>query len=143
MIIFVQKEVTVNLRHLLAVFLLFLTTLAVPVFGADYYVSTGGSDTSGDGSPGNPWKTITYTLSQVTGSPGDPAVINIAAGTYNTGLGETFPINLEDYVSLKGSNSDTTVIDASGADTSVIYADSVSNITIEGFNGKTSLNYVQ
>ncbi len=47
------------------------------------YVSTTGSDTTGDGTSENPYKTITYALSTVPKNLGDHTVtINIADGTY-------------------------------------------------------------
>ena len=48
-----------------------ITMLAIMVTGVsagDYYVATDGSDTTGDGSSGNPWQTISYALSHVSGS---------------------------------------------------------------------------
>ena len=47
--------------------------------GATYYVSTAGSDTTGDGSAGNPWRTIQYAIGQVI--PDD--TIMVAAGEYD------------------------------------------------------------
>ena len=52
---------------------------AVPAMAAtDYYVATTGSDTTGDGSQGNPWATIGYAVSQASADD----TINVAAGTY-------------------------------------------------------------
>ena len=45
---------------------------------ADYHVATTGDDTGGDGSPGNPWKTITHALGKVVA--GDTIIV--APGTY-------------------------------------------------------------
>ena len=48
---------------------------------------TFGSDLTGDGSVGNPWRHITFALTQVTG----PETIRVAPGTYDTTLdGEGF-----------------------------------------------------
>jgi parallel beta-helix repeat protein len=44
----------------------------------NWYVSTTGSDTTGDGSSGNPWLTINYAISQAINDD----TINVAAGTY-------------------------------------------------------------
>jgi len=119
-------------KGIFALFILFTFFFAAFSFAADYYVdAVNGSDATGDGSAGNPWKTITYTLSQVSGTSGDPAVINIAAGTYNLALGESFPLNMKSYVSLKGANRETTILDATGAEASVIYLNGVGSITIE------------
>jgi len=46
--------------------------------GTDYYVSTTGNDTTGDGSEGNPWRTIKHAISQAVS--GD--TIHVASGTY-------------------------------------------------------------
>jgi len=48
----------------------------------DYYVSTSGSDTSGDGTKENPWKTIQYAIDSV----GEGVTIHVAGGIY-TGTG--------------------------------------------------------
>ena len=78
----------------LALVLSFSMVTAVPV-AADttYYVATTGSDTTGDGSQGNPWATITYAISQ--SDTGD--TINVAAGTYDpfTVDGFTGPLTIK------------------------------------------------
>ena len=51
----------------------------------NWYVSTTGNDTTGDGSSGNPWLTINYAIGQAGG--GD--TINVAAGTFS----ETVTVN--------------------------------------------------
>jgi hypothetical protein len=48
--------------------------------GSTYYVATGGSNLSGDGSLANPWATITYALDQV---PDNNSTILVRPGTYN------------------------------------------------------------
>lgn len=48
-----------------------------------WYVATTGDDGTGDGSEGNPWKTLNYATSPVgSSSPQDGDIISIAAGTY-------------------------------------------------------------
>lgn len=56
--------------------LLFLT---VGIANGAYYVATSGNDTSGNGSSGNPWATITHALDNVP----DGSMILVRAGTYN------------------------------------------------------------
>lgn len=52
------------------------------VSGTNYYVATNGSDTTGDGSSGSPWKSITHAASSASlGSTG--TTVNVAQGTYN------------------------------------------------------------
>ena len=45
---------------------------------ATYYVSTSGSDTTGDGSNGNPWRSLTYAINNVP----DNSLILVQPGTY-------------------------------------------------------------
>jgi hypothetical protein len=52
---------------------------AIEAFGATYYVSTTGSDTTGTGSISSPWATITHASGVV--SPGDTVIVE--NGTYN------------------------------------------------------------
>jgi len=79
----------------------------------DYYVDAiSGSNTTGDGTSGKPWKTITFTLDQITNSS---CTVHVAAGTYNTALGETFPIMMEDGVSLVGAGKDLSIISGTTA----------------------------
>ena len=65
-------------KLLLCVFL-FLAFPGIP-FAAEYYVSTTGNDTKGDGTIGNPYRTIQYVLDSVAIS-GD--TITLRGGTYN------------------------------------------------------------
>jgi len=123
---------------LLSILLLSLTN---SLYCYDYYVDAKlGSDTTGDGTSGNPWKTITYALIQVESSSLDPAVINIAQGTYNTALGESFPISLID-ASLKGADRNTTILDASLGSGNVITCNCIyddlfiESLTITGGGG--------
>jgi hypothetical protein len=46
---------------------------------ADYYVATSGSNTTGDGSAGRPWRTIQKAASSMTAGK----TVSVAAGTYN------------------------------------------------------------
>jgi len=77
-------------------------------FADDYYVdaSATGGDTSGDGSKTNPWQTVAYALGWIAandpGSAADPHTIHIAAGTYDSTIGESYPLHIQDYVSLSG-----------------------------------------
>jgi PKD repeat protein len=60
-----------------------------------YYVATTGSNSTGDGSSGSPWETITYAIAQAVN--GD--IIEVAAGTYN----ETVRVNKNIWVN--GTNA--------------------------------------
>lgn len=78
-----------------------------PTTSVDRYVSTTGSDESGDGTQGNPFATLSkaYTVS----SDGD--VINIAAGTYTTtGIGTGTYISLTKSITIKGAGAGNTIL---------------------------------
>ncbi len=99
-----------------------------------FYVDANTGSDSYDGSQGSPWKTITHALAAVSGTEDYPVIIHVAAGTYAASAnGETFPLNMEDWVSLSGEDRDSTILDAEDAAYHVIWCDGVDNLTIEGF----------
>jgi len=76
-----------NLRSIIIMAVALTVGAGVSGFGgsanaADYYVDTNGSDTTGDGSQGDPWKTIEYAVEQQAVS-GDMVYVN--DGTYTEG----------------------------------------------------------
>lgn len=84
--------------------LLGLVALALVLFvpsgalATDFFVdAVGGSDVTGNGTRGNPWQTVTHALTLVMG-PGD--TIRVAPGTYDSALGESFPLNMRPGVSV-------------------------------------------
>jgi parallel beta-helix repeat protein len=94
---------------LVAALCLAFAVLPVTAQAAQYYVDgTLGTDTPGNGgsSGAGAWKTITYALSQVSGTH----TINVAAGTYSKST-ETFPLVMKDNVSLTGAGADVTILD--------------------------------
>ena len=96
-------------KLLILLLLMFLTLPFMPKANAtDYYVDSSAQNDSGDGSQNSPWKTIKHALQNASA----PATINVAAGTYDTTNGETFPLNMKNNVSLKGADRNTTIIDA-------------------------------
>jgi len=102
--------------------------------GSDLYVDGDTGSDSNDGSETSPFKTITHALNVAVGSPGNPVTIHVAACTYAAGTnGETFPLDMESWVSLLGDDQDTTILDAEYAAYHVIYCNSVSDLMIEGF----------
>ena len=53
-------------RTSIPIFLIIVLLFTLPCLGSDYYVdAVSGDDSTGDGSSGNPWKTITKALSMV------------------------------------------------------------------------------
>ncbi|MBU1628154.1 right-handed parallel beta-helix repeat-containing protein, partial [bacterium] len=114
--------------------LLALIILIFPLYlyASDYYVdAVNGSNENSGLSKDDAWKTITYALTQVEGIAEEQTVIHVAVGTYDMVLGETFPLNMKDYITLKGAEKETTIIDASGSNTSVIFIKDVENVCIE------------
>ena len=130
-----------EIRLTLAAMLMMFAIMVAGAFGdvVDKYVDAVNGSNGNDGSAATPWKTITYALGQPSvygATSGSPVELNVAAGTYDTVMGggdhESFPLLMEDYVSLYGEDPETTIIDAEQADT-VIYADGDDFVTIEGF----------
>jgi hypothetical protein len=81
----------------------------------DYFVNaTTGSNVPTNGTLANPWKTITYALSRISGSG---RTVYVAAGTYGTALGESFPILMKNGVSIVGAGIDVSIIEAGGTNT--------------------------
>ena len=131
---------------------LFAVALIVPALigtatATDYYVdATKGSNDPDGGNVDRPWKTITYALDRLALSQvaGDGHAIRVAAGVYDTTLGEVFPINVRNGVSLIGSGADGCTLDASETEAvlkAVGISDSSTQIT--GFTvqrGATSQN---
>ncbi|MBU1022289.1 MAG: DUF2341 domain-containing protein, partial [Candidatus Margulisbacteria bacterium] len=74
------------------------------------YVSGSGNDTTGDGSLGNPWRSITYAVATTEGT------IYVMDGLYNTANGETFPINTGVYTQVLQYNTSTATVDAANND---------------------------
>ena len=110
---------------LVVVIALALCAIALNATGSDWYVDAiNGSDSTGDGTEGNPWKTLTYATSQTnqTGTEEDPCVMYVAPGVYSPSTnGETFPIEFKHAAittvrcgEFRGSGSDVTIIDAEG-----------------------------
>ena len=91
-----------------------------------------GNDTN-NGTSGAPLRTIKKALTVV----GFGGTIRVRPGTYNTTLGETFPITIPSAVKLQSTaGAASTIIDASGANprTRVLYCTANSNTTlVEGF----------
>jgi PKD repeat protein len=72
----------------------------------DLYVdANSGSDTAGDGTQGNPYKTITKAVGVANAGGGATCTIHVAAGIYNAVLGEESPITLGQGIALMGKGS--------------------------------------
>ena len=104
-----------NKRFLVTILVLTVAFVAVfpgTVAAAEtYYVATTGSDTTGDGSAGNPWATIQYAINQ--SSSGD--TVTVEEGTYYEA------VNINKSLTLVSAGySSNTIIDAQGADFGVL-----------------------
>ena len=71
-----------------------ITVSSVPVPQDLYVDASAGSDSTGVGSPGKPFRTITKAASVADAGGAAAYTIHVAAGVYNAGLGEVFPITL-------------------------------------------------
>ena len=104
---------------------------------SSYYVSVSGDDSTGTGTIENPWKTITFALIQLTPDSLNKDTLNVLPGTYSpSATGESFPLNLPSFLTLKGAGRDSTTLDAEASlDTlrSVINVTDVKESVIEGF----------
>ncbi|MCX6338744.1 MAG: right-handed parallel beta-helix repeat-containing protein [Candidatus Aureabacteria bacterium] len=82
---------------------LVLSITVTAVQSAEKYVTTTGSNSPGGGTQENPWATIKYALSRVSGSVDDPVTICVAQGTYYE-----YEISMKPYVSIYGGYDPST-----------------------------------
>ncbi len=87
-----------------------LVLLAAPLAATDYHVSTTGNDTTGDGSEGSPWRSVTRGM--LAAASGDRILVE--AGTYDSFHGESFPIVVKNGVTVQGSLTGISTVDGSG-----------------------------
>lgn len=102
---------------------------------SDIYVATNGSDIANSGtSAESPFRTIDYALSRIYAKADNPLTIHLASGTYSPSLtGEKYPLQMVKYVSLQGSGTAETFLDAeASADfpCRVINMDYVEGVTV-------------
>jgi len=84
----------------------------------DVYVATTGSDTSGDGSSGNPWATIQHAVTYIATTidlNGFAATVHVSAGTYAAGCAVNSP-----FVGDTGSVGVTILGDETGTYSNVL-----------------------
>jgi hypothetical protein len=78
----------------------------------DLFVSTSGNDTNSGFTPDEPLKTISYALVKIASDSMDMKTIHVANGIYsNTLTGEHIPLQLKNWVNLKGDSRENTIID--------------------------------
>lgn len=78
-------------------------------FATVYHVSLSGNDNSGDGSPGNPWRSLRAAVTKVPAGQGH--TIKLAAGTFV----ESGPFNVPTGINIEGSGIDQTIIKAASS----------------------------
>lgn len=88
--------------------ILFLTILTQGI-AANYYVSNSGNDASGDGSIGNPWKTLQFSVNQLMA--GD--VLNIRGGAYVGKIDMNNSGNTGQPIIIKNHLSEVAIIEGS------------------------------
>jgi hypothetical protein len=99
-------------------------------WATDYYVTTGGNDSTGDGSVGTPWLTLAKACTTVAAGGGH--TINVGAGTFS----ETVQCELKTNVNIVGAGEESTTISAGAA-----FSDSLIKATsAEGTNGNQSIS---
>lgn len=104
------------IRALRAVLLFVLA--AGPAAAADWYVdAVSGSDANSGTSAAAPWRTITHGLAVIAGLPAAAQTVHVAPGTYDSVLGETFPLSVPSGTRLVGTagSAQTILVGNSGS----------------------------
>ncbi|RLD42566.1 MAG: hypothetical protein DRJ05_05245 [Bacteroidetes bacterium] len=78
----------------------------------DLYVSPNGNNSNSGLSPAEPLKDIYFALLKMETDTISPDTIHISNGIYSLNDGEMYPLSLKRDVSLKGTNRDSTILDA-------------------------------
>lgn len=66
------------------------------IIAGEFYVSSTGSDTTGNGSISTPWRTVSFALQSISPTQSNPATVNINAGDF------VGTVTMKDYTTLKG-----------------------------------------
>ncbi len=117
---------------LIATFILvfsFISIEAISVSAATtWYVDDGGSNTTGDGTLGNPWATIQHAIDDAGVLAGD--TIHVAAGTYS----ENIIVNKS--LTLTGNTIDPSavIINGDSENRGIVVTINANNVTITGFS---------
>lgn len=112
--------------------IIFVLSFMVQGICMDYYVDAVNGDENNSGMrKDDAFKTITHALIHTLAIRSDPAVIYVAPGNYDTANGESFPLPLKSYVSLKGADKETTIIDGSAVSASIISIKGIVSVKIE------------
>nr|MBC8384002.1 DUF1565 domain-containing protein [Candidatus Cloacimonadota bacterium] len=77
----------------------------------DLYVNPSGSDDNSGLTVEDPLKTINFAMSKIVSNEENPHTIHLAEGIYSvSNTGESFPIMMKRFVSLRGEDSETTIL---------------------------------
>ncbi|MBN1788119.1 MAG: right-handed parallel beta-helix repeat-containing protein, partial [Sedimentisphaerales bacterium] len=93
---------------LVGIYLLFAVC---PAYAFNYYIDHNGSDTTGDGSIGNPWQTIPQAVSAAVA--GDTIYLRGGTHEYSASISITTSGTLSDYITLQAYQDEVPVIDFS------------------------------
>jgi len=98
----------------------------------DVYVSPLGSNQNDGLTPQTPFLNVRFALSRLLPSPLNMLNIHLAPGTYSpSSTNEMFPLSMLSYVSLQGSGSNSSILDAEYTNR-IIYCLEVDSLTISG-----------
>jgi chitodextrinase len=100
---------TVNLNSKVGLLFLFVFLFFQHSLSNTYYVSTAGSDTQGNGSASNPWRTLRHAAANTP--PGQGHIIKLTAGTFVENGSIEVPLG----VSIEGLGKGLTIIKAASS----------------------------
>jgi len=108
---------------------------------ADLYVNPSGDNNNSGLTPEEPLKNIVFALTKIVSDSMHPNTIHLADGIYSPSNGAKFPMDMRSFVSIEGTSTDYTILDAE-YHTSIIAANrfkktyALENMTIKnGYGG--------
>jgi len=130
-------------KRITLLILIIVLSVTFSAYCSDYFVdATLGSDANSGLTNYEAWQTITHTVAQANPTEEEHAVIYVKPGIYNIDLGESFPINFKNYMTISGDignsgQNEAVVIDATDSNKSAFHVWGVSftglrNITVKG-----------
>jgi len=123
---FASRSISILLCALVVLLMVPAAPPQAHAFASIYVDAATGSDTTGDGSIGSPYKTIGKGSAAAFIAGGGNVHVN--PGTYNMASGETFPIGIQVGVMIVG-RSEGVVVDATGSGQGAFYCENGNNET--------------